>query len=72
MQVPIPELRARMEALGNACEVGVARLPALVAANPALLLVPHEPLVRKLDALRKATGLGLEATTAMISLYTFR
>lgn len=72
MQVPIPELRSRMEALGNACQVGVVRLPALIAGNPALLLIAHEPLVKKLDAFKKATGLSLEQATAMVSLYMFR
>jgi hypothetical protein len=52
-------------------KLDLAQTREVVRRNPALLLVPYEPLRQKLTALANATGLSLAQATAMVTTYMF-
>ncbi|PNW86192.1 hypothetical protein CHLRE_02g076550v5 [Chlamydomonas reinhardtii] len=69
--LPYGDAEERLRALCGFLDVEAAGARQAARCNPALLLVPSDPLRRKLTALANATGLKPTQAAGMITLYMF-
>ncbi|KAG2435042.1 hypothetical protein HYH02_012039 [Chlamydomonas schloesseri] len=69
--LPYGDAEERLRALCGFLDVEAAGAREAARCNPALLLVPSDPLRRKLTALANATGLKPTQAAGMVTLYMF-